>query len=541
MNRDDNGKRKWILKAVLCTAVLLAAFFGTRKGLSLLQEKRMGTKRTAVTANEKNENETAGETGEITVITGGGTGDFPDISGTPDKGGVSEIPQMEKKYLAAELSDDLKKDFAALYTAAAEFRNFCDLPVPVSKEDVNLLMTLLHTECPELFQNDSSQSYHMESVNDTVMTVTIPYSMGKTQYDEELAGCRSAVKEILAKAESGSSDYEKELTVYRELCSRLDYDRESSRAGDAAGVFLKGTGKCDGISLAFKWVMDELGIPCIVMAVENVEEGRDGHAWNLVKTDGIWCAVDVTQDCDSDNFSILCYPVFNTSDTLLMKNYRLQAGFEKLNIPKCSTVEGSFHVRNGSYIRAGSEKEGFCQAMARAAADGGMTPVQFETEEGWKLFQENSAAWAEAWMEENGLFGTSSYLSVEAFRTAQINVDVNENSSRMQEITDTLNTFENEMQTDREELTELKKHLDGMLAQIEQLRAQADGMRETDSEIWPDEWFEEYNVIAEQHDALQGTYRQEVEEYNRRVEEYRETLDTYNALVKEYNALREDL
>lgn len=64
------------------------------------------------------------------------------------------------------------------------------------------------------------------------------------------------------------------------------------------GALVKHEGVCEAYTRAFKSVMDELGIPCVmVQGVYNHSENvPELHIWNYVELDGKWYAVDVTMD-----------------------------------------------------------------------------------------------------------------------------------------------------------------------------------------------------------------------------------------------------
>ena len=55
---------------------------------------------------------------------------------------------------------------------------------------------------------------------------------------------------------------------------------------------------CEGYAKSFKYLMDELGIPCIIVTGEskNSKGNIEKHAWNYVQIDQRWYAVDVTWD-----------------------------------------------------------------------------------------------------------------------------------------------------------------------------------------------------------------------------------------------------
>ena len=64
------------------------------------------------------------------------------------------------------------------------------------------------------------------------------------------------------------------------------------------GVFVKGQALCEGYSRAFKAVMDELGVPCVLVNGVYRHSGnqQELHMWCHVQLDGEWYAVDQTFD-----------------------------------------------------------------------------------------------------------------------------------------------------------------------------------------------------------------------------------------------------
>ena len=55
---------------------------------------------------------------------------------------------------------------------------------------------------------------------------------------------------------------------------------------------------CEGYARSFKYLMDELEIPCVLVIGKGTNsEGRtENHAWNYVQLNNNWYAVDCTWD-----------------------------------------------------------------------------------------------------------------------------------------------------------------------------------------------------------------------------------------------------
>ena len=64
-------------------------------------------------------------------------------------------------------------------------------------------------------------------------------------------------------------------------------------------VLMKKRAVCEGYANTFKYLMDELNIPCVIVFgnATNSSGETEAHAWNYVQLDnGQWYAIDTTWD-----------------------------------------------------------------------------------------------------------------------------------------------------------------------------------------------------------------------------------------------------
>ena len=106
---------------------------------------------------------------------------------------------------------------------------------------------------------------------------------------------------LLAALRTLSSDEQRVQAAHNALILNCDYsDTDDPVEATAAGALVNGKALCLGISLAFKYLMDRLDIPCIVVRGNANGSGKmedaGSHAWNLVQVRGGWSHVDVTYD-----------------------------------------------------------------------------------------------------------------------------------------------------------------------------------------------------------------------------------------------------
>ena len=97
-------------------------------------------------------------------------------------------------------------------------------------------------------------------------------------------------------AETDGSEYQKALWLHDWLLDQLEYD-SSLKWSSAESVFCRGTGTCQAYEEAYSKLLTAAGIEN-----EETRDTGDGHTWNAVKIDGMWCQVDCTWDDTSDSW-----------------------------------------------------------------------------------------------------------------------------------------------------------------------------------------------------------------------------------------------
>ena len=130
----------------------------------------------------------------------------------------------------------------------------------------------------------------------------------KEDVEEKLNEIEKQTEEILKNATG--SNYQKIHYIHNWIIDNVEYDRtyEGSNIRDIYGTFIYKKVVCEGYAKAFKYLLDELNIPCIIISGEaqNTQGVRERHMWNYVQINDTWYAVDVTWDD----------PILINSDTL---------------------------------------------------------------------------------------------------------------------------------------------------------------------------------------------------------------------------------
>ncbi|MCS5721555.1 DUF2510 domain-containing protein [Herbiconiux sp. CPCC 203407] len=163
-----------------------------------------------------------------------------------------------------------------------------------------------------VYQNPYVLGYRGYSVRDEVVYVSYANDPDETvRLQAEVdAATAAAVASVVTE---GMSDAEKATALNGWLVDTAEYDTPAFEASflsypdgfehawDPSGVLLPENGNvgvCASYAAAYKALLDEAGLESVVVTGDVFDGG--GHAWNKVKIDGQWLAVDPTWNDGSD-------------------------------------------------------------------------------------------------------------------------------------------------------------------------------------------------------------------------------------------------
>ncbi len=109
-----------------------------------------------------------------------------------------------------------------------------------------------------------------------------------------------AMRDEIKRQLEGYSDYQKIREVHNWLVNNVEYDinLESEEPYSICGALTDGEAVCEGYARSFKYIMDELQIPCVLVSGTGTNSNgqTESHAWNYVWLNDNWYAIDVTWD-----------------------------------------------------------------------------------------------------------------------------------------------------------------------------------------------------------------------------------------------------
>lgn len=120
----------------------------------------------------------------------------------------------------------------------------------------------------------------------------------KEQVDNAIAEIENVKNQVISNRTGNA--YEDMKMVHDYLIDNISYDSSISKPNiyNIYGALINKECVCEGYARAYKYILDELNIPCILVIgiATNGEGNTENHAWNYVKLNNSWYAVDTTWD-----------------------------------------------------------------------------------------------------------------------------------------------------------------------------------------------------------------------------------------------------
>lgn len=138
------------------------------------------------------------------------------------------------------------------------------------------------------FLDENWSQYYAVETRDGKTTFNSTKIISRRRFHKRYKKIIQGLDEVLSSVESSMSPADKAMAVYIYLAENTLY-KESADAHTGYDVLVNHKGVCDGLANAYALAMNTLGIPCGV-----VSNYSKNHSWNIVKLNGIWYFVDLT-------------------------------------------------------------------------------------------------------------------------------------------------------------------------------------------------------------------------------------------------------
>ncbi|MGN1019303.1 MAG: transglutaminase domain-containing protein [Aristaeellaceae bacterium] len=272
----------------------------------------------------------------------------------------------DTRYYYFQLTTREKQLYSIIYDGVAAFDDNIAFPEPFTRDEYDRVVDVLIFDTPELFmqgnQNGGPTSYY--SYNSQGITAHLPgYAMDKAQYELELKSTMQTIRSMQQLPGFGSSDYSRELTIYRYIIDHCYYDKELPFCSAANSVWYYHYAKCSGYARSLNLALRYYGIPCCEIYGDTYDNGvisPTGHLWSAVLLDGEWYETDVTWDDPSglvidvlDGW-VDYLPYMNIDHTKMFSARSYRSDFT-LTPPYATGYKYMYYNQEGCSVAAGSD------------------------------------------------------------------------------------------------------------------------------------------------------------------------------------------
>ncbi len=236
--------------------------------------------------------------------------------------------QVEDKYYYNQIDDDAKKIYDKLIdskeelktgTAGIEFTKG-EFNHVLRQENGLELLSQKYQEAVDALRYDHIELYYLDFTKMVLRTIT--YTRGRdvtyevlltlaegqeNYFQDDLANAdlnamiettEKVSQEILEQADG--TDYQKIQYIHDWLIDNLEYDTtyNAHNNRNIYGALVNREVVCEGYAKAFKYLLDKIEIPCILVSgnATNSEGQSEKHMWNYIRINNVWYFVDVTWD-----------------------------------------------------------------------------------------------------------------------------------------------------------------------------------------------------------------------------------------------------
>lgn len=128
------------------------------------------------------------------------------------------------------------------------------------------------------------------------------YLMDSFKNKQEVEAAKTNIDNIVAQIKNktqGMDTQNKIRYIHNWLVGNIKYDETLNKTNrsNIYGAFIEKEITCAGYAKAFKYIVDELNINCIIVqGTATSNTGTENHAWNYIQIDNKWYGVDCTWD-----------------------------------------------------------------------------------------------------------------------------------------------------------------------------------------------------------------------------------------------------
>ena len=180
----------------------------------------------------------------------------------------------------------------------------------ILEKDFQLAVNALVFDKPEIFYLDITKMYLLTEITTFGPKKTyrvsigpsnnVPYLSSSFSNIETIRNAEFQIENLVQSLRFSNDKYYQIREIHDFIVENTEYDETVSKSNiyNIYGTLINKEAVCEGYAKTFKYILDKLDIPCIIACGigQNSKGQTESHAWNYVKLNDVWYAVDVTWD-----------------------------------------------------------------------------------------------------------------------------------------------------------------------------------------------------------------------------------------------------
>lgn len=220
---------------------------------------------------------------------------------------------------------------------------------PVEQSDLEMIMQYILNDHPEIYYLADQYGYEVDSANQEYFIYYPKYRFTSDEIEEFNQQIETITKPIIDEANTRSDDYEKTKYIYDYIVDQTAYVEDAKDNQTILSVFLYNESVCAGYAKSLQYLLSKLNIPCSYITGYPRYEANQAHAWNMVKMNGNFYYMDVTNadPVEGEITPNYRYLYFAMTRTEMLRLYEPD---QEEVLELASSIDCNYFARNNAYF-----------------------------------------------------------------------------------------------------------------------------------------------------------------------------------------------
>lgn len=257
-----------------------------------------------------------------------------------------DAEKVMSRYGFNQLNKYEKQVYLEMLQGMTTFQTEVPVTQKLRPDELQRVKTLLMTEDYSLSYLNTEYYLYLNETNGFISSVRLIYDFSKTEMQVLNMETERTANKILSYLQPTMNNYDVVKFFHDYLVLNCTYDETAEYRLMPYGALVDGKAVCEGYAKAFAYLCDRVGIENLIVTGKT----DANHMWNMVKIDGEWYHIDVTQDDPNRDLlnDLILYEYFLANDKLVKG--RMTIDTDKFVPPPSTGTRYYYFNRENTYI-----------------------------------------------------------------------------------------------------------------------------------------------------------------------------------------------